>query len=58
MLRNPVYVGKQVWDQRDNATRREQGGSAPWQSEDEWTSARTPTSDREPGPVRRRAGMH
>jgi site-specific DNA recombinase len=37
MLRNPVYVGKQVWDRRDNATRREQGGSAPWRSEDEWT---------------------
>lgn len=37
MLSNPVYVGKQVWDRRDNATRREQGGSAPWRSEDEWT---------------------
>ena len=37
MLRNPVYVGKQVWDRRDNATRREQGGSAPWRSEEEWT---------------------
>lgn len=36
-VRNPVYVGKQVWDRRDNATRREQGGSAPWRSEDEWT---------------------
>ena len=37
MLRNPVYVGKNVWGRRDNATRREQGGSAPWRSEDEWT---------------------
>jgi site-specific DNA recombinase len=37
MLRNPVYLGKQVWDRRDNATRREQGGAAPWRSEDEWT---------------------
>jgi site-specific DNA recombinase len=37
MLVNPVYVGKQVWDRRDNATRREQGVSAPWRSEDEWT---------------------
>jgi site-specific DNA recombinase len=37
MLRNPVYLGKQVWDRRDNATRREQGGSAPWRAEDEWT---------------------
>ena len=37
MLRNPVYLGKQVWDRRDNATRREMGGSAPWRAEDEWT---------------------
>jgi hypothetical protein len=37
MLRNPVYVGNQVWDRRDNATRREQGVSAPWRDEDEWT---------------------
>jgi site-specific DNA recombinase len=37
MLRNPVYVGKQVWDRRDNAKRREQGSSAPWRNEDEWT---------------------
>jgi site-specific DNA recombinase len=37
MLRNPVYVGNQVWDRRDNATRREQGVSAPWRREDEWT---------------------
>jgi site-specific DNA recombinase len=37
MLRNPVYMGKQVWDRRDNATRREQGRSAPWRNEDEWT---------------------
>ncbi|HTD08200.1 MAG TPA: recombinase family protein [Solirubrobacteraceae bacterium] len=37
MLRNPVYVGKLVWDRRDNAKRREQGVSAPWQDESEWT---------------------
>lgn len=37
MLANPVYVGKQVWDRRDNATRRELGVSAPWRNEDEWT---------------------
>lgn len=37
LLSNPVYLGKQVWDRRDNATRREHGGSAPWRAEDEWT---------------------
>jgi site-specific DNA recombinase len=37
MPRNPVYVGNQVWDRRDNATRREQGVSAPWRDEDERT---------------------
>ncbi len=37
MLRNPVYVGNQVWDRRDNATRREQSVSAPWRDENEWT---------------------
>jgi DNA invertase Pin-like site-specific DNA recombinase len=56
MLVNPVYAGRQVWDRRDNATRREQGISAPWRSEDEWTvceNAHEP--DRQRGIVRRRA---
>ena len=36
MLRNPVYTGKIIWNRRDFATGRQNGGGARMRARDEW----------------------
>ena len=36
MLKNPVYTGKIVWNRRDFATGRQNGGGARMRAQDEW----------------------